>query len=141
MSAKGNYLSVWNTCIIRSDNGPAFVAQVVQLVAKGLGITWKLHKTYCPQNSGKVERMNRTLKSQLGKLCQEILLQWDQLLPTALLRIRSSPMKRTGLSPFEVLYGCPPPLIKGIRGDLKEMGDLTMRQQMQTLGLTLSKMT
>jgi hypothetical protein len=27
----------------------------------------------------------------LGKLCQETHLQWDQLLPTALLRIRSSP--------------------------------------------------
>ena len=26
-----------------SDNRPAFVAEVVQLVAKGLKITWKLH--------------------------------------------------------------------------------------------------
>jgi hypothetical protein len=32
-----------------------------------------------------------------------------------------------------------PPLIKGIQGDLKEIGDLTLRQQMQALGLTLSK--
>jgi hypothetical protein len=35
--------------------------------------------------------------------------------------------------------GCPSPLIKGIRGDLKEISDLTLRQQMQALGLTLSK--
>jgi hypothetical protein len=48
-------------------------------------------------------------------------------------------MKQTGLSPFEVLYGCPSFLIKDIRGDLKEIGDLTMRQQMQALRLTLSK--
>jgi hypothetical protein len=27
------------------DNGLAFVVEVVQLVAKGLGITWKLHNT------------------------------------------------------------------------------------------------
>jgi transposase InsO family protein len=47
---------------IGSDIGPAFVAEVVQLVAKGLGITWKLFKAYCPQSSGKVERMNRTPK-------------------------------------------------------------------------------
>jgi hypothetical protein len=33
---------------IGSDNGPAFVTEVVPLVAKGLGITWKLHTTYCP---------------------------------------------------------------------------------------------
>jgi hypothetical protein len=64
--------------------------------------------------------MNRTLKLQLGKLCQEIHLQWDQLLSTALLRIRSSPMKQTGLQPFEDLYGCPSPLIKGIRETLKK---------------------
>jgi hypothetical protein len=82
---------------IGSDNGPAFVAKVVQLIA------------YCPQSSEKVECMNRTLKLQLGKLCQETHLQWDQLLPIALLRIRSSPMKWMGLSPFEVLYGCPSP--------------------------------
>jgi hypothetical protein len=83
--------------------------------------------------------MNRTLKLQLGKLCQETHLQWDQLLPIALLRIRSSPTKQTGLSPFEVLYGCPVPLNQGDMRDLKEIFDLTLRQQMQALGLTLSK--
>jgi transposase InsO family protein len=72
------------------DNGPVFVAKVVQLIAKGSGITWKLHVAYRPQSSGKVERMNRTLKVQLGKLCQETHLQWDQLLPMELLRVRSS---------------------------------------------------
>jgi hypothetical protein len=57
----------------------------------------------------------------------------------ASLRIRSSTTKQTGLSPFEVLSGHPSPLIKGIKGDLKEIGDLTLTQQMQALGLTLSK--
>jgi hypothetical protein len=33
---------------IGQDNGPAFVAEVVQLVAKGLGITWKLHMAHDP---------------------------------------------------------------------------------------------
>jgi transposase InsO family protein len=84
------------------DNGPTFVAEVVQLMAKGLGITWKLHMVYHSQISGKVEHMNRTLKLQLRKL------QWDQLLPIALLTIRSSPMKLTGLSPFEVLMDAHP---------------------------------
>jgi transposase InsO family protein len=99
---------------IVSDNRPAFMAKVVQLVAKGLGITWKLHMAYCTQCSGKVEGINRSLKLQLEKLCQETHLQWDQLLPIALLRIRSSSIKRTGLSSFEILFGCPPPLVKGL---------------------------
>jgi hypothetical protein len=46
-----------------------------------------------------------------------------------------------GLSPFEILFGHPPPLVKGLQEDLKEMGDLTLRQQMQALGLTLSKIS
>jgi transposase InsO family protein len=122
---------------IGSDNGPAFMAKVVQLVAKGLGMTWKLHTPYCQWRSGKVECMNRTLKLQWGKLCQETHLQWDQLLPMALLRITSSPTKQTRLSPFEVLYGCLLPLIKGVWGDLKEIDDLTLRQQIQALRVTL----
>jgi hypothetical protein len=68
-------------------------------------------------------------KLQLGKLCQETHLQWDQLLPTALLRIRSSPTKQMGLSPFEILFGCPSPLVKGLLGALREIGGLTLRQQ------------
>jgi hypothetical protein len=82
------------------------MAEVVQLVAKGLGITWKLHIACQPQSSGKVEHMNRTLKLQLGKLCQETHLQWDQLLPIAL-------PKQMGLSPFEILFGCPLPFSPG----------------------------
>jgi hypothetical protein len=44
-------------------------------------------------------------KIAIGKLCQETCLQWDQLLPIALLRIRSSPTKQTGLSLFEIFLG------------------------------------
>jgi hypothetical protein len=48
--------------------------------------------------------MNRTLKLHLGKLYQETHLQWELVLPIALLRIRSSTTKWTGLSYFEVIY-------------------------------------
>jgi transposase InsO family protein len=50
---------------IESDNRPAFVTEVVHLVAKGLRITWKLHRAYQPQHSGKVQHISRTLKLQL----------------------------------------------------------------------------
>lgn len=54
---------------IGSNNGPAFVAEVTQILAKMLGIKWKLHTAYRPQSSGKVGCMNRTLKTTLAKLC------------------------------------------------------------------------
>jgi hypothetical protein len=62
------------------------------------------------------------------------------IITMTLLRISSCFMKQTRLSPFEVLYGwmpIPPPLIKGIWGALKEIEDLTLRQQMQAFRLTL----
>ena len=47
---------------IHSDNGPAFVADIIQTLTRSLNITGKLHTAYQPQSSGKVEQMNRTLK-------------------------------------------------------------------------------
>jgi hypothetical protein len=38
-----------------------------------------------------------------------------------------------------MLFWCPPHLDKGLPGDLKKIGDLTLRQQIQALDLTLSK--
>lgn len=74
--------------VIGSDNGPAFVAQVSQGVAKVLGIHWKLHCAYRPQSSGQVERMNRTLKETMTKLSLETgVTDWTALLPLALFRV------------------------------------------------------
>ncbi|KAK1339568.1 hypothetical protein QTO34_018121 [Cnephaeus nilssonii] len=63
--------SCWKTSCPGSDNGPAFVSQVTQAVAKAIGANWKLHCAYRPQSSGQVERMNRTLKETLTKLTME----------------------------------------------------------------------
>jgi transposase InsO family protein len=109
------------------------VAEIVKQLTKGLKITWNLHTVYQPQSSGKVERIYRTLKTQMSKLHQETHLTWEQVLPV-LLRVRCSPTKQTGFSPYEILYRRPPPLIKDIKRDLKETGNLTLLQQMHGLG-------
>ena len=70
---------------IGSDNGPAFVSEIIQTLSRTLGIKWKLHITYRPQSSGKVECMNQTLKTTLAKLCQETQLSWVDMLPLVLL--------------------------------------------------------
>lgn len=54
-----------------SDRGPHFVAKIVTELSKILTVTWDLHTPYRPRASGKVERMNYTLKTQISKLCQE----------------------------------------------------------------------
>lgn len=100
---------------ISSDNRPAFVADLVQKTAKALGITWKLY-AYWPQSSGKVEWMNRTIKNSLGKVCQETGLKWIQVLPMVLFKIRCTPSKKTGYSPYEILYHRPPPILWELPG-------------------------
>ena len=78
--------------VLGSDNGPAFVSQVSQLVAKLLGIDWKLHCAFRPQSSGQVERMNRTIKEVLSKLSLATgMTDWVTLLPLALYRARNTP--------------------------------------------------
>ena len=64
-----------------SDNGPAFVSQIVQGLAQALGTKWKLHCEYNPHSSGQVERMNQTLKETLTKLAIETGRDWVTLLP------------------------------------------------------------
>ncbi|XP_042534598.1 uncharacterized protein LOC122107079 [Dipodomys spectabilis] len=97
--------------VLGTDNGPAFVSQVSQLVAKLLGIDWKLHCAYRPQSSGQVERMNRTIKETLTKLTLATgSKDWVFLLPLALYRARNTPGPH-GLTPFEILYGAPPPAV------------------------------
>ncbi|KAK1346618.1 hypothetical protein QTO34_000477 [Cnephaeus nilssonii] len=102
---------------IGSDNVPAFVAEVVQQVAKVLGIKWNLHTAYRSQSSRKVERMNQTLKQAMAKPCQETTLLWTDILPLVLLRVRCALRARVAFSPFEIPYGRPPPLI-WLKGDL-----------------------
>ena len=74
---------------IISDNGPAFVADLIQQVCKAINIQWKLHTAYRPQSSGMVEGTSRTLKGTLSKWIIETDCFWVDLFPRALLRPHS----------------------------------------------------
>ncbi|XP_029417571.1 uncharacterized protein LOC115070225 [Nannospalax galili] len=109
--------------VIGSDNGPAFVSQVSQKVARLLGIDWKLHCAYRPQSSGQVERMNRTIKEALTKFSLATgTKDWVTLLPLALYRARNTPGP-SGLTPFEILYGTPPPAVSFLDPDISNFVD------------------
>jgi hypothetical protein len=104
----------------QSDNGPEFTSQETQTIIKALNISWHFHIPYHPPSSGKVEHTNRTLKEVLTKLTLELHLDWVQLLPLALFRLRVLPWKPTQISPFEVMFGHPalPPEITSFPGPL-----------------------
>ncbi|KAG6921846.1 hypothetical protein G0U57_005011, partial [Chelydra serpentina] len=46
-----------------------FTSRVLKQLEEGLGINHSFHTPYHPQSSGKVERMNRELKTTLSKYC------------------------------------------------------------------------
>ncbi|KAK1346625.1 LOW QUALITY PROTEIN: hypothetical protein QTO34_000485 [Cnephaeus nilssonii] len=104
---------------IGSNNGPPFVAEIVQQVAKALGIKWNLHTAYRPQSSGKVECMNRTLKQTMAKLCQETTLPWTDILPLVFLRVCCAPRARVVSLPLK--------FYKKSRNNYKDLEKLSLR--------------
>ncbi|XP_048339048.1 uncharacterized protein LOC125425495, partial [Sphaerodactylus townsendi] len=125
---------------IGSDNGAAFMAQVVQEVSRILRIPWKLHSSWRPQSSGMVERMNRSVKVSLTKIMQETSLKWPDALPLALLRVRTSPRGKWKLSPFEIMYGRPYPLSRPILADEARVGDALTVEYISCLAASVSQL-
>lgn len=92
---------------IDSENGSHFTAQITKGLSRELDIKWLCHTPWHPPSSGRIERMNQTLKAHLTKLILETQLPWTKYLPIALLRIRTAPRKDVSLSLYEMLYGFP----------------------------------
>ncbi|CAM4712260.1 unnamed protein product [Lepidochelys kempii] len=95
---------------LESDQGPHFTSQIIQHLAKALGIKQALHTPYHPQSSGKVERVNGLIKTQLAKLCEQTGLKWPEVLPIVLTNLRNTPHRKHSLTPFEILFGRPLPI-------------------------------
>ncbi|NXF42267.1 POL4 protein, partial [Nyctibius bracteatus] len=123
---------------INSDRGTHFSSRVIQTVTANLGIKWELHTPWHPQSSGRVERMNQTIKQTLTKLMLETQLSWVKCLPLALLRIRTKPRTDTGLSPYEMLFGMP--YLATNRGQDTYGIDKNIRTYVQTMAKRLQYM-
>jgi hypothetical protein len=89
---------------VGSKNGPAFVVDVIRNNLEAVhdlpSLEFRKSRTY-EQDS----------KIAIGKTMPGDPPTMGSITAHALLRFRSSPTKWTGLSPFEILLGHPPPLV------------------------------
>ncbi|XP_073523431.1 uncharacterized protein [Phyllobates terribilis] len=77
--------------VIESDRGTHFTGQIMREILKSLGIEQGLHTPYHPHSSGKVERLNGTLKLKIQKAKEETGKPWTECLLLALFSIRYTP--------------------------------------------------
>ena len=77
-----------------------------------------------------VEGTNRTLKETLSKWILETDCSWVDLFLTALLRLRMT-LQSQGYSPYEIVYGRPPPIIKQVSTNLPQVRGDGISQQME----------
>ena len=87
-----------------------------------------------------VEGTNQTLKETLSKWILETDCSWVDLLPMALLRLRMTPQSQ-GYSPYEIVYGRPPPIIKQVSTNLPQVRGDEISQQMEQLGKVINQVT
>ncbi|KAK4821321.1 hypothetical protein QYF61_018070 [Mycteria americana] len=82
---------------IFSYNRPRFIAEIAQGVFRFLNVKWDLHTPRRLRSSGKVERMNRTLKRQISK-------NLSSLRDTVYVRTwKDEPLKEKWKEPYTVL--------------------------------------
>eukprot|EP00731_Ephydatia_muelleri_P009146 Em0004g1484a len=91
---------------LHTDQGRNFEAKVLKEVCQLLGVKKTRTTPYHPQSDGLVERFNRTLLDMLSMAVKDDERDWDLLLPTLLFAYRTSRHVTTGVTPFELMYGC-----------------------------------
>ncbi|XP_041428459.1 uncharacterized protein K02A2.6-like isoform X2 [Xenopus laevis] len=93
---------------IESDQGTHFTGQVFKEICEALHINQGLHTPYHPQSSGKVERLNGTLKNKIAKISADTGKPWPECLSIVLYSVHNAPKRPHGLSPYEILFGSRP---------------------------------
>ncbi|KAJ0744829.1 putative nucleotidyltransferase, Ribonuclease H [Helianthus annuus] len=94
---------------IVSDRDKVFVSTFWQTLFKLQGTSLNLSSSYHPQTDGQTEVVNRTLEQYLRCFAGEQPKSWVDWLPWAEYSYNTSIHSATKVSPFEVVYGTPPP--------------------------------
>jgi len=90
--------------IISSDNGAEFVNAIIKAFMKHEGISHRLITSWHPQASGKVERVNRTMRDTINKLVRGMHVHWPLYLPFAQLSYNDKVHELTYSTPYALTF-------------------------------------
>jgi hypothetical protein len=94
---------------IVSDRDPIFLGHFWQELFKLSGTKLRMSSAYHPQSDDQTEIVNKTLQQYLRCFVHDQPKKWGKFLHWAEWHYNTSIHASTGLTPFEVVYGRPPP--------------------------------
>jgi hypothetical protein len=97
--------------VIVSDRGIIFTSALWQEMLKAGNIKMNMSTSYHPQTDGQTERVNQCLENYLRCMAFETPKKWSQYLPLAEWWYNTSYHTSLQITPFQALYGFPPPQI------------------------------
>uniref|UniRef100_M1BG77 1-aminocyclopropane-1-carboxylate oxidase homolog n=1 Tax=Solanum tuberosum TaxID=4113 RepID=M1BG77_SOLTU len=95
---------------ITSDRDAVFLSTFWQELFSLQGVQLNLSSAYHPQSDGQTEVLNRCLETYLRCFCAEDAKGWYDCLPMAEFWYNTCHHSAIELTPYEALYGRPPPL-------------------------------
>jgi transposase InsO family protein len=112
-----SFTGVASQCVISSDQGSNFTAQLTREFMKRLGVSPRFNTPGHPQASGLCERLVQSTKNIVSKLARNSPSSWHKYVNCAMWALREVPNETTGVAPFMLVFGHLP---KGPLAILKE---------------------
>ncbi|WVY98895.1 hypothetical protein V8G54_031046 [Vigna mungo] len=122
---------------IVSDRDPVFISRFWSDLLKFSGTLLRMSSSYHPQTDGQTEVMNRTIEQYLRAFVHQKPSLWFKYLPWAEYHYNTSWHFGSGVTPFEVVYGKPPPSLPSyIEGTSSNAGcDVVLSSREEILSL------